>query len=436
MNMYKVPCIKNKSFGEVLTVSVPGSKSITNRALLLAAMAEGKSKLKGCLKSEDATYFLKCLVDLGFPVKEEGVDVTITGFGGEIPKKQAEIYVGSAGTAARFLAAMCAFSDGEYVLTSSDQMKKRPMGPLVDTLREAGATVQCLEEEGHFPMMITGCGKVMKTCKLTVNIDKSSQFLSALLIAAGTRKEKIEITLEGSHGMAYVEMTAAMMKDFGVTAKVMQDEAGKMVYVVPENSGYKALTYQIEPDMSAAAYFYALGAITKTRVLVPAVHKNMLQGDVAFLEVLCAMGCSLEEKEEGVLLSPSALPLRGNQTFDLSAFSDQALTLSAIAPYADGPITINGISHIRGQECDRIHAIMTNLSALGIAVKEDQDVVTIQPGPMKGAEIETFEDHRVAMSFALTGLLTDGVVILNPGCCKKTFAEYFAVLDEVIRKFQ
>ncbi len=434
--MYKVPCIKNKSFGEVLTVSVPGSKSITNRALLLAAMAEGKSELKGCLKSEDATYFLKCLVDLGFPVKEEGVDVTITGFGGEIPKKQAEIYVGSAGTAARFLAAMCAFSEGEYVLTSSDQMKKRPMGPLVDTLREAGATVQCLEEEGHFPMKITGCGKSMKTCKLTVNIDKSSQFLSALLIAAGTRKEKIEITLEGSHGMAYVEMTAAMMKDFGVKANVMQDETGKMVYVVPEDSAYKALMYQIEPDMSAAAYFYALGAITKTRVLVPAVHKKMLQGDVAFLEVLCAMGCSLEEKEEGVLLCPSTLPLRGNQTFDLSAFSDQALTLSAIAPYADGPITIKGISHIRGQECDRIHAIMTNLSALGIAVKEEQDVVTIQPGLMKSAEIETFEDHRVAMSFALTGLLTDGVVILNPGCCKKTFAEYFDVLDEVIRKFQ
>ncbi|MCQ2521718.1 MAG: 3-phosphoshikimate 1-carboxyvinyltransferase [Lachnospiraceae bacterium] len=435
MNTYQVPCIKNKKVEDMLQVSVPGSKSITNRALLLAAMAEGESTLYGCLKSEDAAYFLQCLETLGFPVQVEGTTVRITGFGGKIPKQEAEIYVGSAGTAARFLAAMCAFSDGCYTLQSSDQMKKRPMGPLIETLREAGAEITCLEDEGHFPMRIKGCAASMQTCALTVNIDKSSQFLSALLIAAGTRKEEVVIALEGSHGMAYVEMTAAMMADFGVQPMTKKNEEGVIIYTVAANSSYKNLEYQIEPDMSAAAYFYALGAITGGKVMIPAVHKTMLQGDVAFLDVLCQMGCSLEDAQEGVVLSPSADGLHGNKVFDLSAFSDQALTLAAIASFADGPITIKGISHIRGQECDRIYAIVENLKVLGADVSEVSDVISINPSVLHGGEIETFEDHRVAMSFALPGLLTEGVVIKNPECCRKTFAEYFEVLDDVIGKF-
>lgn len=433
---YLVPTILGKKTSEVLKVKVPGSKSITNRALLLAAMAEGESELRGVLRSEDASYFLECIKTLGFPVKEEGDGLTITGFGGKIPKKEASIYVGSAGTAARFLAAMLAFSDGTYEMQSSEQMKKRPMGPLIASLREAGAEVVCLEEEDHFPLRIKGCGDTLKNTELTVNIDKSSQFLSALLIAAGTRKEAIRIFLEGSHGMAYVEMTASMMKDFGVEAKKEDatKEGGNISYLISENTVYQNLSYDIEPDMSAAAYFYGIGAVTKSQVLVYGVQKKMLQGDVAFLDVLKKMGCDLQETEEGVLLLP-AKQLAGNLTFDMSSFSDQALTLSAIAPFADGPITIQGISHIRLQECDRIHAIVTNLTALGISVQENQDVITICPGKMKGAEIETFDDHRVAMSFAIPGLLTEGVTILNPMCCKKTFAEYFDVLEEVTKKY-
>ena len=426
-------------------VVVPGSKSITNRALLLAAMANGTSTLKGCLTSDDARHFLECLKTLGFPVSETadsglGSDITITGFGGDIPNKQAEIYVGSAGTAARFLVAMLAFSDGAYTVNSSEQMKKRPMQPLIDVLRNAGAAVECLEEEGHFPLHIVGAkGNATIPDRFTVNIDKSSQFLSALLIAVGTLGKKAEIQVVGTHGLSYVDLTAAMMKSFGITAE-KQVTDGQVKYLFSGEGCYKALTYEVEPDMSAAAYFYALAAVLGAHVTVRGVNSHMLQGDTEFLHVLAQMGCKvsgLDTAAESICITGTEPgKLKGGFTVDMSAFSDQALTLAAIAPFADAPITITGIGHIRLQECDRIKAIVNNLTALGICTDEKPDAVTIYPGTPSGCEIETYDDHRVAMSFALTGLRTEGVRILNPSCCRKTFAEYFEVLGKVLSRLE
>lgn len=463
-NGYEVKCPKNINRNMVAGVSVPGSKSITNRALLLAAMANGTSLLKGCLTSDDAVHFLECLKTLGFPVQEvsgegSGSDITITGFGGEIPNKKAGIYVGSAGTAARFLAAMLAFSDGEYRIDSSEQMKKRPMQPLIDSLRAAGAKVECPEEEGHFPLHIVGAQKRAQIPDhFSVNIDKSSQFLSALLIAVGTLGKQARIDVTGSHGLSYVELTAKMMESFGVTVQ-KEEENGRICYLFSGEERYHALTYEVEPDMSAAAYFYALSAVLGAKVAVKGVTAHMLQGDTAFLDVLEKMGCRVEvsgrdadgqqaecretgqEKRECVQKSaseaivtagPEGGKLKGGFTVDMSSFSDQALTLAAIAPFADAPVTITGIGHIRLQECDRIEAIVRNLQALGIRTREEKDAVTIYPGVPAGGDIETYDDHRVAMSFALTGLRVQGVRILNPGCCKKTFAEYFEVLGEVL----
>ncbi|MBQ8780455.1 MAG: 3-phosphoshikimate 1-carboxyvinyltransferase [Oscillospiraceae bacterium] len=432
--IYKVKHLEKIRPDADITVTVPGSKSITNRALLIAAMADGTSTLKGCLTSDDARHFIECLKTLGFPVTEAsdgelGVDIAITGFGGNIPEKNAEIYVGSAGTAARFLAAMLAFSDGEYILNSSEQMKKRPMQPLIDTLRNAGARVECLESEGHFPLKIKGASKNEIPDTFTVNIDKSSQFLSALLIAAGTLGKKAEIFVEGSHGLSYVDLTAKMMESFGVHAEKRTD--GQTSYIFSGNDRYHSLDYAIEPDMSAAAYFYALAAITGITVSVKGVNGNMLQGDTDFIGVLAEMGCTAEITAEKITVTGPKL-LKGGFNVDMSAFSDQALTLAAIAPFADAPVTISGIEHIRLQECDRINAIVKNLSALGIKTDERQDSVTIYPSSVHGGDVETFDDHRVAMSFALTGLKADGVNILEPSCCKKTFAEYFDVLDKVI----
>lgn len=420
-------------------VRVPGSKSITNRALLLAAMSNGTSVLHGCLTSDDAVHFLECLKTLGFSVKSEldgesNCNVTITGLGGDIPNKKAEIYVGSAGTAARFLVAMLAFSKGEYIVNSSEQMKKRPMQPLIETLRNAGAEVECLENEGYFPLRIFGIeNKALIPENFTVNIDKSSQFLSALLIAAGAFTKGTEIRVEGSHGLSYVDITASMMKSFG--ADVQKDISdGQIKYIISGNGGYRALDYKIEPDMSAAAYFYALAAVLGTRVAVKGVTSNMLQGDTQFLSVLAEMGCEIGKTDSGniTVTGDENGKLKGGFTVSMSSFSDQALTLAAIAPFADAPITITDIGHIRLQECDRINAIAENLAALGIKVDEGSDRITVYPGDPKGCDIETYDDHRVAMSFALTGLRTKGVRILNPTCCKKTFAEYFEVLEKTM----
>ena len=434
MEIYKVKRPEKIRTDAGITVTVPGSKSITNRALLLAAMADGTSRLNGCLTSDDARHFIQCLKTLGFPVEEVsdgalGSNISITGFGGNIPEKKAEIYVGSAGTAARFLVAMLAFSDGEYTVNSSEQMKKRPMQPLIDALRNAGAAVECLENEGHFPLKIKGASKENIPDSFNVNIDKSSQFLSALLIAAGTLGKKAEITVDGSHGLSYVDLTAEMMKSFGVNAVKLTD--GKTRYVFSGNEKYRPLDYSIEPDMSAAAYFYALAAVLGVTVTVKGVHGNMLQGDTDFIGVLAEMGCTVEITDEKITVT-GPKQLKGGFSIDMSAFSDQALTLAAIAPFADAPITISGIEHIRLQECDRINAIVKNLGTLGINTDERRDSVTIYPSAVHGGDIETFDDHRVAMSFALTGLCTDGVNILDPSCCKKTFAEYFDILDKVL----
>lgn len=437
--IYVVKCPNLRKREQVIRTAVPGSKSITNRALLLAAMANGTSTLKGCLTSDDARHFLDCLKNLGFPVSEIsdgslGSNITITGFGGQIPQKNAEIYVGSAGTAARFLVAMLAFSDGEYVVKSSDQMKKRPMQPLIDALRDAGAIVNCMEKEGHFPLHIIGAkDKTLIPDTFTVNIDKSSQFLSALLIAVGTLKKKAEIQVVGNHGLSYVDLTAEMMKDFGVVVEKVVTQ-GTICYRFSGNGNYQALEYDIEPDMSAAAYFYALAAVLGIKVAVKGVTSHMLQGDIAFVQLLEKMGCIVQEEEDIVVIGPTDGKLCGGFTIDMSAFSDQALTLAAITPFADAPITITGIGHIRLQECDRIKAIVNNLSVLGILVEEQEDHVTIYPGVPLGGALDTYEDHRVAMSFALTGLRTHGVVIKNPSCCKKTFAEYFEVLEQILEQ--
>lgn len=481
MTSYKVKTPEKINTSARLTVKVPGSKSITNRALLLAALGEGKSVLNGSLFSEDALYFLGCLRRLGFSAKsdEENERVEIIGLGGNIPVKGAKIYVGSAGTAARFLCAMLAFSDGEYILESSPQMAKRPMDDLIEALRSVGCKIKCLKEEGHFPLRIKGIknDKPFPT-ELTVDITKSSQFLSALMIAAGTFENDCIIRITGNHGLAYADMTAEMMKSFGVrvfksTAKSSFGDTviEKISYKVKGSTGkYHALDYDIEPDISAASYFYAAAAVTGTEVCVKGVSMPCLQGDIRFTEVLESMGCEIiktpventvseseesrdtektadeiisgifEDEEEAKCLLAVKGPadgLKGNITVDMSAFSDQALTLAAVAPFADGPVKITGIGHIRLQECDRIKAITENLSRLGVKTElEEDDSIIIYPSEMHGAEIETFDDHRVAMAFALTGLKTPDVTILNPECCKKTFKSYFTVFDEVTDELQ
>ena len=411
-----------------IEVDVPGSKSITNRALLMAAMAEGESLLKGVLFSDDSRYFLQALKDLGFFV-EEDIDkrqLRIKGQGGSIPQKEASVYVGSAGTAARFLTAFLAMGDGCYEVDSSEQMRKRPMKELLLALEGLGAEITYHGQPYTFPMTIQGIGKKQESASIELNIDRSSQFLSALLMTAPLCFGQLTIRLIGSRSArSYVEMTEQMMKQFahpGVQRKsenCYETAAGK----------YLAQDYQIEPDVSAACYFYAMAAVTGGSAIVRHMRKDSLQGDMKFLTVLEKMGCYISWKEGQLLLQgPEGGKLHGVAE-SFSDFSDQALTMAAIAPYADTPVTIQGIAHIRGQESDRVSVICKELGKLGIECSKTEDSVTVYPGKLHGAEIETYDDHRVAMAFAIIGLRTEGIIIKNPSCCKKTFPEYFDVLD-------
>lgn len=422
---------------EILT-EAPGSKSITNRALLMAAMAKGESVLEGVLFSDDSKHFLQALTDLGYPVEidENHHRVRITG--GEIPKKEAKIFVGSAGTAARFLTAFLGCSDGVYQLDATEQMKKRPMKELFVALSELGAAITYLEEEYTFPVIIKGIkGDSSKTAEIGLNIDRSSQFLSALLLVAPICFSKLTIHMTGTRSArSYVEMTEQMMKQFGHKGVTRVDDDSYQVEAMP----YQARVYGIEPDVSAACYFYAMAAVTGGSAIVKYVRQDSLQGDMKFLSILQQMGCTILETDvEGMkekqikVLGPKDGNLKGI-TASFSDFSDQTLTAAAIAPYADRKTEITGIGHIRGQESDRIHVIYTELTRMGIQCEEKTDGVVIYPGKPHAARIETYQDHRVAMAFSITGLRCEGIEISNPSCCEKTFPEFFAVLDDILEK--
>ncbi len=436
-DIYRVPCpgngIHGISGGAPLIAAVPGSKSITNRALLLATLAEGPSTLRGVLFSDDSRHFLKCVQELGFStiVDEDQKIITVFGEGGTVPRKEASLYVGSAGTAARFLTAYLGIAEGVYHMDASAQMRRRPMAPLLHSLRDMGCEISYEEgsAEGYFPFTLRGHGFGRNL--ITVDIEHSSQFLSALLISSCLAEEDFTVRVQGTHGMAYIDMTRRMMEQFGVTAA----QTAPDTFVTASGQHYQAMDYQIEPDVSAACYFYALAPLLHIPVQVAHVHFDSLQGDVAFLKILEQTGCTPEDREQGILLQPPREKGFRGVTVDMSACSDQAITLAAIAPFADSPTTITGIGHIRFQESDRIHAIVTELGKMGIRCEETDASgggVTIYPGIPKPCVVDTYEDHRMAMGFSLTGLRVPGIAIRNPGCCRKTFENYFQVLEEAL----
>ena len=421
-----------KNHKKEYSVEVPGSKSITNRALLLAALAKGKSTLSGVLFSDDSRHFLQSLVSLGFQVEidEAAKQVTVYGEGGNIPNKEAAINVGSAGTAARFLTAFLGISVCNCRINASEQMKKRPMKELFSALTTLGSSFSFPEKEDFLPVEFHNSAPLSAT-EVTVDIDKSSQFLSALLISACLFLGDFTVHVTGTHGMAYIDMTVAMMQQFGV--RVEKPDAS--TFFIPGGQSYSARDYFIEPDMSAACYFYAMAPLLGVSVTVPHIPEQSLQGDVKFLDVLKQMGCTVfydASKGSFTAIGREDGPFSG-VSVNLGAFSDQTMTLAAIAPFATGKTTITGISHIKYQECDRYHAIINELTRVGIRCTEinEGDGLEIEPGTPQPAEIETYDDHRMAMAFSLLGLRTEGIVIKNAQCCRKTFEIYFDVLNSL-----
>lgn len=433
MEQYKCRPLSGESCFEV---TVPGSKSITNRALLLGALANGKTTLKGVLFSDDSRVFMQALIDVGFRVyiEEEEKRVSIEGLGGKIPagdkldrEEERKIYVGSAGTAARFLTALLALSGQKFLVESSEQMKTRPMEPLLRALEELGVRFDYLEKPYSFPFRIVG-RRERKTDKIDLDIDQSSQFLSALLLSGVMCHEGLTIHLTGKRSAkAYVSISMEMMASFGAEVEQLDEDT----YRVLPGQTYEAREYQIEPDLSAACYFYAIAAVTGNEAKVMHVHRDTTQGDIRFLEVLEKMGCQVREETDGIVVKgPASGGLRGVH-INMSDFSDQTMTLAAVAPFAKGETVIDGVGHIRGQESDRIHGIVTELGRMGISCEEREDGLTIHPGDILPAVIHTYEDHRMAMAFAVTGCAAEGIVIDNPGCCRKTFESFFEVLTNL-----
>lgn len=428
-NTYHVKTLHKKIDWQV---KVPGSKSMTNRALLMAALADGKTCLKGVLFSDDSRNFLGSLKSLGFAVEanEQTKEVVVTGLNGRLPVTSGEIYVGSAGTAARFLTAMLALAEGTFTINASEQMKKRPMKPLFDVLSEIGAKITYLEQEGFLPIKIQGIGKARSAndmLHVTLDISKSTQFLSALMLVSPMLKQglSIKITSERKDG-SYIRITQKMMEQFGAATQFDGTS-----YKMPPNISYKAGTYQIEPDVSAACYFYAAAALTGGKTIVENVTWDCMQGDLKFIKLLEELGCTVRDTALGIEVAGAENGEIKGITVDMKDFSDQTMTLAALAPFAKSTVRIENIGHIRLQESDRIHAVATELTRLGIKCEEEASAITIYPGMPKAGIVQTYDDHRIAMAFALIGLKVEGIEIENPMCCKKTFEEYFDVLEKL-----
>ena len=428
-----------------VTVPIPGSKSLTNRALILAALADGASTLEGALFSEDTDVMAESLRRLGIAVEANAEKETfvVQGQGGTIPARGAELFVANSGTSTRFLTALTALGTGWFRLDGVERMQQRPQQDLLDALADLGVDARSERGTGCPPLVVEAEGG-LRGGTARVGAEASSQFLTALLMVAPYAQEDVTLEIVGALRPFYVEITRRMMAQWGVQAELKSDgeaQVGKAArqlrYHIASRQRYKAqASYRIEPDASGASYFFAAAAITGGRVTVPGLTAEALQGDVRFaLEVLAEMGCTVTSDAEGItVIGPPPGQLRGIER-DMSAISDTSLTLAAIAPFANSPTTIRNIAHSRLQECDRITAACTELTRLGVQVEERSDGLTIYPAAtLRPAEIKTYGDHRVAMSFALVGLRAPGVVICNPACVAKTFPDYWQRLERLSRE--
>lgn len=405
------------------TVQPPGSKSITNRALVCAALAEGESLLTGALDSEDTRVMIQALDRLGVEVQHDrsaGV-VRVRGCGGEVPVTSAELDVANSGTTMRFLTAMVALGRGQFRIDGTARMRQRPIEDLLSALRQLGVEARSEPGTGCPPVVVHARGLRGGQAEIAGNI--SSQFLSGLLMAAPYANQPVKLTVVGPLvSQPYVRMTLAVMEAFGIRV-----ESHNQHFAVPQGQ-YRARQYAIEPDASAASYFWAAAAITAGHVTVQGLTRASIQGDVAFCDLLARMGCQVEARPDGLAVAGG--PLRGIEA-DMNAISDTVQTLSAVALFADGPTTISGVAHIRHKETDRIAALATELRKLGATVEERADGLRIFPGPLHAAEVDTYDDHRMAMSLALAGLRVPGIAIRDPGCTAKTYPGFFADLEKL-----
>ena len=406
-------------------ISPPGSKSITNRALICAALASGSSTLTHVLNCDDTQVMVTALQTLGLSIdwrKDDNI-LTIQGCGGQVPVPTADLYVANSGTTVRFLTAVLASMRGEFTLDGVLRMQQRPIKDLVEALNELGATVQAAPN-GCPPVTIIGNGFSGTSCQIAGST--SSQFLSGLILAIGNSKLDITIQLDGTLvSEPYIQMTIDVLSAFG--REISFDN--RDVYSSRGGQVLRGIEYDIEPDASAASYFFAAAAVTRGDVSVMGLSKDSIQGDIEFCDCLEQMGCEIEYGAEYIRVQGGELI---GIDVDMNAISDTVLTLAVVSLFAQGPTTIRNVRHIRDKETDRITDLARELRRLGAAVEEFQDGMTITPSRYQGATIETYDDHRMAMSFAIAGLRIPDVVISDPECCNKTYPDFLEDLTALI----
>ena len=406
-------------------VRPPGSKSITNRALICAAAADGESRLLRALRSEDTQMMIEGLNQLGVSVSWQGDDLVVRGGTDSVPRQSIDVFVGNSGTTIRFLSALAAAIGGSYKFDGIQRMRLRPIEDLADAFRQLGVRASCTAT-GCPPLELVSSGFTGNQCSVRGNL--SSQYLSGLLMASVASGEAVQITVEGELvSKPYVDITLDVMKAFGAAPL----NKGYHSFEISKDSKYLATEYAIEPDASAASYFFAVAAVTGGRVTVSGLSADAMQGDVAFCNCLADMGCTVIYDKDAITVIGGTL---NGIDVDMNAISDTVPTLAVVALFANGLTNISNVEHVRHKETDRISDLSRELVKLGATVDERQDGLTIHPGELRAASIATYNDHRIAMSFAVAGLMISGVVINDPGCCEKTYPEFFSDLEKLINQ--
>lgn len=412
-------------------VRAPGSKSITNRAVICAALAHGTSQITGALDSDDTRIMISGLKNLGFNVDADWNKQTLTihGSGGLIPKSQASIDCQASGTTMRFLTALVSLGNGRYVLDGTARMRQRPIGDLLNALKmlgveaEAGSTGKCPP--------VTICSTGVTGAEACIQSTTSSQFASGLALVAPCMPEGLSLELTGTLvSTPYLDMTRKIIESFGGKCEVRCDRQWR---IAP--TGYVPKNYEVEPDASAASYFAAAAALTHGTVTLEGLDRNSMQGDIEFCTALEQMGCTVTWSSNSS--SCPSITIQGNDLkgidIDMNAISDTVMTLAAVALFAEGPTVIRNVAHIREKETDRISDLTCELQRLGAIVDEQPDGMIIHPAPLRPARIQTYDDHRMAMSLSLVGLRSKGVCITNPACVRKTFPNYWSALEELVQ---
>lgn len=409
----------------VATIRPPGSKSLTNRAFICAALAPGKSQLHGVLRSEDTAVMIDALRQIGVKIDlhDDGRSAIVAGLAPSDGQHQANVFVANSGTTIRFLTAMLSARGGRYRLHGIDRMHQRPIGDLLTAIQPVGGGACSENDNGCPPVVIDSSAWQGGSIHVAGNV--SSQYLSGILMAAPLSQADVQIRVQGELvSRPYVDMTLAVMRDFGVHCEHSDDDT----FVVRAPNSYVATNYQIEPDASAASYFWAAAAVTGGTITVQGLTRDALQGDVGFCQCLEQMGCKVEYASDSITVTGAAL--RGIDV-DMNRISDTVQTLAIVALFAEGSTRVRGVAHNRFKETDRIGDLATELRKLGARIDEHEDGLTIHPASLHGATLDTYNDHRMAMSFAIAGLRQADIVIRNPACTAKTYPEFFADLQQL-----